>query len=175
MLLVLDNCERLLDPVALLVDRLLQAAPALRVLATSQEPLHVQSEQQYRLEPLAVPRDASVPGARDYGALVLFDARVRAVAPRFELADTDLPLAIDLCRELDGLPLAIELAAARVPLLGLRTLHAHIRERFRLLTAGARTALRRHQTLRAAMDWSYSLLGEAQRSVLRRLGVFRSE
>lgn len=172
MLLVLDNCEHLLEPVALLVDRLLQAAPALRVLATSQEPLHVQSEQQYRLEPLAVPRDASVPGARDYGALVLFDARVRAVAPRFELADTDLPLAIDLCRELDGLPLAIELAAARVPLLGLRTLHAHIRERFRLLTAGARTALRRHQTLRAAMDWSHSLLSEPQRSVFRRLGAF---
>jgi predicted ATPase/DNA-binding winged helix-turn-helix (wHTH) protein len=172
MLLVLDNCEHLLEPVAAFVDRLLQAAPELRVLATSQEPLRVQSEQQYRLEPLAVPRDASVPGARGYGALVLFESRVRAVAPRFELAEVDLPLAIDLCRQLDGLPLAIELAAARVPLLGLRALHARIRERFQLLTAGARTALRRHQTLRAAMDWSYSLLGEAQRSVLRRLGVF---
>ena len=122
MLLVLDNCEHLLESVAMLVDRLLQAAPALRVLATSQEPLRLQSEQQYRLEPLAVPRDASVPGARDYGALMLFESRVRAVAPRFELTETDLPLAIDLCRQLDGLPLAIELAAARVPLLGLRTL-----------------------------------------------------
>jgi predicted ATPase/DNA-binding winged helix-turn-helix (wHTH) protein len=172
MLLVLDNCEHLLEPVAVLVDRLLRAAPALRVLATSQEPLRLQSEQQYRLEPLAVPRDASVPGARGYGALLLFESRVRAVAPRFELAEADLPLAIDLCRQLDGLPLAIELAAARVPLLGLRTLHARIRERFLLLTAGARTALRRHQTLRAAMDWSHSLLGEAQRAVFRRLGVF---
>ena len=73
-----------------------------------------------------MPRDASVPGARDYGALVLFESRVRAVAPRFELAEADLPLAIDLCRQLDGLPLAIELAAARVPLLGLRTLHAKV-------------------------------------------------
>jgi predicted ATPase/DNA-binding winged helix-turn-helix (wHTH) protein len=172
MLLVLDNCEHLLEPVAAFVDRLLQAAPELRVLATSQEPLRVQSEQQYRLEPLAVPRDASVPDARGYGALALFEFRVRAVAPRFELTEADLPLAIDLCRQLDGLPLAIELAAARVPLLGLRALHSRIRERFQLLTAGARTALRRHQTLRAAMDWSYSLLGEAQRSVLRRLGVF---
>jgi predicted ATPase/DNA-binding winged helix-turn-helix (wHTH) protein len=174
MLLVLDNCEHLLEPVALLVDRLLQAVPALRVLATSQEPLRLQSEQQYRLEPLAVPSDASVPGARDYGALALFESRVRAVVPRFELTEADLPLAIDLCRQLDGLPLAIELAAARVPLLGLRTLHARIRERFLLLTAGARTALRRHQTLRAAMDWSHSLLGEAQRAVFRRLGVFSS-
>ena len=172
MLLVLDNCEHLLEPVAVLVERLLQAAPALRVLATSQEPLRVQAEQQYRLEPLAVPRDASVPGARDYGALLLFESRVRAVAPRFELAEADLPLAIDLCRQLDGLPLAIELAAARVPLLGLRTVHARVRERFLLLTAGTRTALRRHQTLRAAMDWSHGLLGEAQRCVFRRLGVF---
>ncbi|MGZ5187256.1 MAG: ATP-binding protein, partial [Caldimonas sp.] len=165
MLLVLDNCEHLLEPVAALVERLLQAAPALGVLATSQEPLRVQVEQQYRLEPLAVPRDASVPGARDYGALVLFESRVRAVAPRFELAEADLPLAIDLCRQLDGLPLAIELAAARVPLLGLRTVHARVRERFLLLTAGTRTALRRHQTLRAAMDWSHGLLGDAQRCV----------
>ncbi|MGZ5265454.1 MAG: winged helix-turn-helix domain-containing protein, partial [Caldimonas sp.] len=172
MLIVLDNCEHLLEPVAALVERLLQAAPALGVLATSQEPLRVQVEQQYRLEPLAVPRDASVPGARDYGALVLFESRVRAVAPRFELAEADLPLAIDLCRQLDGLPLAIELAAARVPLLGLRTVHARVRERFLLLTAGTRTALRRHQTLRAAMDWSHGLLGDEQRCVFRRLGVF---
>ena len=172
MLLVLDNCEHLLEPVAALVEQLLHAAPSLRVLATSQEPFHLQVEQQYRLEPLAVPRDASTPGARGYGALVLFESRVRAAAPRFEIADADLPMAIDLCRQLDGLPLAIELAAARIPLIGLRTVHARVRERFQLLTAGARTALRRHQTLRAAMEWSHALLGEAQRAVFRRLGVF---
>jgi predicted ATPase/DNA-binding winged helix-turn-helix (wHTH) protein len=171
-LLVLDNCEHLLESVAALVERLLQAAPSLRLLATSQEPLRVVAEQQYRLEPLAVPRDASVPGVRDYGALALLQSRVRAIAPRFELADADLPLAIDLCRQLDGLPLAIELAAARVPLLGLRAVHARVRERFLLLTAGTRTALRRHQTLRAAMDWSHGLLVDAQRAVFRRLGVF---
>ena len=172
MLLVLDNCEHLLEAIAVLVDRLLQAAPALRVLTTSQEPLRVRAEQQYRLEPLAVPRDASAPGARGYGALVLFESRVRAAAPRFELAEADLPLAIDLCRQLDGLPLAIELAAARVPLLGLRAVHARVRERFLLLTAGTRTALRRHQTLRAAMDWSHALLTDAQRTAFRRLSVF---
>jgi predicted ATPase/DNA-binding winged helix-turn-helix (wHTH) protein len=171
-LLVLDNCEHLLEALAVLVERLLSAAPGLRVLATSQEPLRVQAEQQLRLEPLAVPRDASVPGARGYGALQLFESRVRAAAPRFELADADLPLAIDVCRQLDGLPLAIELAAARVPLLGLRTLHSRLRERFLLLTGGTRTALRRHQTLRATMDWSHGLLDEGQRAVFRKLGVF---
>jgi predicted ATPase/DNA-binding winged helix-turn-helix (wHTH) protein len=172
MLLVLDNCEHLLESVAVLVERLLEAVPGLRVLATSQEPIRMQSEQQYRLEPLAVPRDASVAGARDYGALALLESRARAIAPSFELAPADLPLAIDLCRQLDGLPLAIELAAARVPFLGLRTLHARLQERFLLLTAGPRTPLRRHQTLRAAMEWSYALLSEAQRSLFCRLGVF---
>ena len=171
-LLVLDNCEHLLAPLAVLVERLLEGAPALRVLATSQEPLHVHAEQQLRLEPLAVPGDASVSNARGYGALVLFESRVRAAAPYFELREDDLPLAIDICRQLDGLPLAIELAAARVPLLGLRNVHSRLRERFLLLTAGARTALRRHQTLRAAMDWSHGLLDEPQRTVFRRLGVF---
>ncbi|MEO8525205.1 MAG: winged helix-turn-helix domain-containing protein [Caldimonas sp.] len=172
MLLVLDNCEHLLAPLAVIVERLLDAAPEVRVLATSQEPLRVQAEQQVRLEPLAVPDGASVPGARGYGAIVLFESRVRAAAHHFEIADADLPLVIDLCRQLDGLPLAIELAAARVPLLGLRRVHARLHERFLLLTAGTRTALRRHQTLRAAMDWSHSLLDEPQRAVFRRLGVF---
>jgi predicted ATPase/DNA-binding winged helix-turn-helix (wHTH) protein len=172
MLLVIDNCEHLLEPLAVLVERLLDAGPGLRVLATSQEPLRVQVEQQVRLEPLEVPYDAEVPNARGYGALLLFESRVRAASPRFELAEADLALAIDVCRQLDGLPLAIELAAARVPLLGLRTVHGRLRERFRLLTAGTRTALRRHQTLRAAMEWSHGLLEAPQRAVFRRLGVF---
>jgi predicted ATPase/DNA-binding winged helix-turn-helix (wHTH) protein len=172
MLLVLDNCEHLVEPLAVIVERLLDGAPELRVLATSQEPLRVPSEQQLRLEPLLVPHDASVPGARGYGALVLFESRVRAASHHFEIAEADLPIAIDLCRQLDGLPLAIELAAARVPLLGVRIVHARLRERFLLLTAGARTALRRHQTLRAALDWSHGLLDEPQRAVFRRLGVF---
>ncbi|MFL6661667.1 MAG: ATP-binding protein [Rhizobacter sp.] len=172
MLLVLDNCEHLLEPLAVFVERLLEGAPTARVLATSQEPLRLRAEQQLRLEPLAVPRDASVAGARDYGALVLFESRVRAAAPHFEIRDADLPLVIDVCRQLDGLPLAIELAAARVSVLGLRSVHSRLSERFLLLTAGTRTALRRHQTLRAAMDWSHGLLDEPQRTVFRRLGVF---
>jgi predicted ATPase/DNA-binding winged helix-turn-helix (wHTH) protein len=171
-LLVIDNCEHLLDAVAQLIDVLLQAAPGLRVLATSQEPLHLDAEQQCRLKPLAVPRDAATPDARGYGALALLVARVRAATPGFALSDHDLPLAIELCRRLDGLPLAIELAAARVPLLGLRTVHDRLDERFRLLTAGSRTALRRHQTLRAALAWSHGLLDDGQRRLFMRLGVF---
>jgi predicted ATPase/DNA-binding winged helix-turn-helix (wHTH) protein len=172
MLLVVDNCEHLVEPVATLVDYMLKAAPGLHVLTTSQEPLRLVAEQQYRVDPLAVPRDASEAGARGFGSVALFEARVRSAAPRYTLAEEDLPFAIDLCRQLDGLPLAIELAAARVPMMGLRAVHERVRERFRLLTAGARTALRRHQTLRATMDWSHGLLTDAQRVVFRRLGVF---
>jgi predicted ATPase len=172
MLLVVDNCEHLVEPVATLVDCMLKAAPGLRVLSTSQEPLRLVAEQQYRVDPLAVPRDASEPGARGFGSLALFESRVRSAAPRYTLAEEDLPFAIDLCRQLDGLPLAIELAAARVPTMGLRAVHERVRQRFRLLTAGARAGLRRHQTLRATMDWSHGLLSDAQRVVFRRLGVF---
>ncbi len=171
-LLVIDNCEHLLEAVAVLVDQLLKGAPGLRVLATSQEPLRLDAEQQFRLNPLAVPLDAATPGARDFGAVALLVSRVRASQTGFSLSDHDLPLAVELCRRLDGLPLAIELAAARVPLLGLRTVHDRLDERFRLLTAGSRTALRRHQTLRAAIDWSHALLDDAQRGVFMRLGVF---
>lgn len=171
-LLVIDNCEHLLDAVADLIDQLLKGAPGVRVLATSQEPLRLDAEQQYRLNPLAVPADATTPSARDFGALALLVSRVRASQAGYALSDDDLPLAIDLCRRLDGLPLAIELAAARVPLLGLRTVHDRLDERFRLLTAGSRMALRRHQTLRAAIDWSHGLLDEDQRAVFMRLGIF---
>jgi predicted ATPase/DNA-binding winged helix-turn-helix (wHTH) protein len=172
MLLVLDNCEHLLDATAALTEHLLASAPRLRVLATSQEPLRLAQEQQYRIDPLSVPADASAPGARDYGALALFAARVCAIDPAFVLDDHRLAQAIGLCRSLDGLPLAIELAAARVPLLGLRTVHDRLDERLRLLTGGHRTALPRHQTLRAAMAWSHGLLTDPQRAVFHRLGVF---
>ncbi len=172
MLLIVDNCEHLLDAVAALVEPLLDAVPGLQVLATSQDPLRLPREQQYRLHPLAVPRDADTPGARGFGALALLSSRVHAAAPDWSLGDDELPLAIDLCHRLDGLPLAIELAAARVPLLGLRTVHDRLDERFRLLTGGTRQALPRHQSLRAAMAWSHGLLSDAQRAVFMRLGVF---
>jgi len=141
-------------------------------LCTSQEPLHLAAEQQYRLMPLAVPPETNAFGARAFGAVALFDARVRAVDPRFVMDDESLALTIDICRRLDGLPLAIELAAARVAALGLRTVHDKLDTRFRLLTGGSRATLRRHQTLRAALEWSYQLLGDAEQTVFRRLGVF---
>ena len=172
LLLVLDNCEHLLDAVAAIVQALLHGAPDVTLLATSQEPLRLPQEQQYRVPPLAVPAQSDVAGAREFGAVALFEARVRAVDPRFTMSDEYLPLAIDICRRLDGLPLAVELAAARAGTLGLRTVHEKLDARFRLLTGGARTPLRRHQTLHAALEWSYNLLNADEQAVFRRLGVF---
>jgi len=172
MLLVLDNCEHLFDAVVRLVETIRRRAPEVTLLATSQEPLHIPEEQQFRVLPLAVPAEVDVGDVRQFGALALFEARVRAVDPRFALNDESVPLAIDICRRLDGLPLAIELAAARVGTLGLRAVRDKLDARFRLLTGGARNNLRRHQTLRAALEWSHGLLNEPERVVFRRLGVF---
>lgn len=171
-LLVLDNCEHLLDAVVDLVDALLRAAPGVTLLTTSQEPLRMTDEQQFRLMPLAVPAPAQAAQAGEFGAVALFEARVRAGDARFSLNDENAKLAIDICRRLDGLPLAIELAAARVSTLGLRTVRDRLDARFKLLTGGARATLRRHQTLRAALEWSHGLLNEGERIVYRRLGVF---
>ncbi len=172
LLLVLDNCEHLLDGAVALVEAVLRDAPGVTLLCTSQEPLRLPQEQQYRVTPLAVPTGTTTFGARVFGAVALFEARVRAVDPRFALTDESLPLVIDICRRLDGLPLAIELAAARVATLGLPAVRDKLDARFKLLTGGSRAALRRHQTLRAALEWSHSLLGDAERAVFRRLGVF---
>ncbi|MFO1399579.1 MAG: winged helix-turn-helix domain-containing protein [Burkholderiales bacterium] len=171
LLLVLDNCEHLLDAVAGVVRSILAGARGVTILATSQEPLRLPDEQQYRIAPLAVP-EAGDANARDFGAVALFEARVRAVDPRFALRDEDLPLASDICRRLDGLPLAVELAAARVGTLGLRAVCEKLDARFRLLTGGARATLRRHQTLRAALEWSCNLLTPDEQAVFRRLGIF---
>lgn len=172
MLLVLDNCEHLLDAAAALVQAILQAAPKVSVLTTSQEPLRLPAEQQYRLVPLAVPVEATVSGAREFGAVELFEARVRAADPRFALGDEDLATVVDICSRLDGLPLAIELAAARVTTLGLRPVRDKLDARFKLLSGGSRATLRRHQTLRAALEWSHHLLNDGEKAVFRRLGVF---
>ncbi|HVO06286.1 MAG TPA: winged helix-turn-helix domain-containing protein [Burkholderiaceae bacterium] len=172
-LLVLDNCETLIDEVDALLARVLTSAPALHVLATSQEPLHVEGEQVYRLGPLAVP-EATATGhdAAAYGAVRLFVERVRALLPRFELTEAESAPVVEICRRLDGLPLAIELAAARVPVLGVAGVRDRLGERFRMLTGGSRVAPKRHQTLRAALDWSLGLLDDAERATYRRLGVF---
>ena len=172
LLLVLDNCEHVLDAAAALVQAVMLGAPNVKVLATSQEPLRLPAEQQYRVVPLAVPSDTVLSSARQFGAVALFEARVRAADPRFALNDESLPLVIDICRRLDGLPLAIELAAARVATLGLRPVRDKLDARFKLLTGGSRATLRRHQTLRAALEWSHHLLNDAEQTIFRRLGVF---
>jgi len=171
-LLVLDNCEHLADDIASLVDLLRVRAPSVRLLVTSQESLKCRDEQVYRLGPLAVPASAQVEEAAQFGAVALFVERAHAVDSRFRLASENVEVVVDICRRLDGIPLAIELAAARVPLLGVHGLHARLGEMFNVLTGGTRMKLRRHQTLRAALEWSYGLLGADEQTAFRRLGVF---
>ena len=162
-LVVLDNCEHMLDQIAALVEAILQNCPGVSVLCTSQQPLHLAAEQQYRVQPLALPSDATS-NVTECGAMALLDARVRALDPRFVLNASNSALAVEICRRLDGLPLAIELAAARVATLGLRTVRDKLEARFRLLTAErSRATLPRHQTLHAALEWSHNLLDDAER------------
>jgi len=171
LMLVLDNCEHLLDGVVALVDALRRLAPDVRVLVTSQEPLKFVDEQVYRLATLAVP-PADAEHAGRYAAVELFVAAARAADPRFALSQRNVAAVADICRHLDGIPLALQLAAARVPLLGIEGLRARLDERFHVLTGGARTVLRRHQTLRGALEWSHGLLTAEEQAVFRRLGVF---
>lgn len=172
MLLVLDNCEHLVAGVAPLTRALQREAPGLRVLVTSQEPLHVEGEQLYRLGPLSVPSAAGLANACSHGAVQLFIERVRARQPDFSPAAADVEVIVHICRELDGIALSIELAAARVQLLGLEGVRARLGEKLRTLGGGVRGPMRRHQTLRAALDWSISLLAPESQRVVRRLGIF---
>ncbi|MEU9605844.1 BTAD domain-containing putative transcriptional regulator [Streptomyces sp. NPDC048057] len=172
LLLVLDNCEHAIAPVARLVHLLLSCAPQLRCLVTSREPLRAEGEHVHEVAPLDTdggrpPADlASAPSA-----VRLFAARARAAAPHLRLDAQTLPLVASVCHRLDGLPLALELAAHRVRALGLSQLCAHLDDRFRLLDGGHRTLPRRQQTLRAVIDWSWELLTEDERRVLRRLSA----
>jgi predicted ATPase/class 3 adenylate cyclase len=172
LLLVLDNCEHVLEAVDHVVAAMRKGAPDVHILATSQELLRHPDEHVYRLSTLALPTEATVLSAREAGAVELFVARAQAVEPRFMLGDANVGAVVEICRRLDGIPLAIELAAARVPLLGVEGVRDRLADRFRLLTAGSRLALRRHQTLRAALEWSYSLLTEPEQAVFDKLGVF---
>jgi len=175
LLLVLDNCEHLIDACAELVANLLAAAPGLRVLATTQEPLEVAGEQVFRVASLPVPDPGSaLTGAAldGFAAVQLFVERGRACKRDFALTDQNARAVVDICARLDGLPLAIELAAARLSALSPEAIAGRLDDRFRLLTGGPRTALARQKTLRAALDWSYDLLVEPERLLLRRLGVF---
>ncbi len=171
-LLLLDNAEHLVEASAALVASLLAARPALRVLVTSQQPLALADERVLRVEPLALARDGAAPDELS-GAAALFIARVRAASHRFVAPPAALPLVHEICRRLDGMPLALEMAAARVPMLGLQGVRdALVSERFALLTTGYRDAAGRHRTLRAALDWSHGLLGADEQRLFRRLAVF---
>jgi predicted ATPase len=175
LLLVLDNCEHVLEACARLADALLRACPRLRVLATSREALGIGGETAWRVPSLTLP-DAEHPPP--IGALLqaeavrLFIDRALAVRPTFRVTDANAPAVAQICRRLDGIPLAIELAAARVRVLPPGQLLARLEDRFRLLTGGGRTALERHRTLRAAVDWSYDLLTAQEKTLFNRLAVF---
>lgn len=173
LLVVLDNCEHLIDSAARVVDALLRGAPKLRVIATSREPLNVPGEITWRVPSLSIredPGDADAPSE----AIELFAERARAADPSFALDAERLELVASICRRLDGLPLAIELAAARLRAMSLEDIADRLGDRFRLLTGGARTALPRQRTLEAAVAWSYDLLDENERRVFARLSVFAS-
>ena len=173
-LVVLDNCEHLVDACAVLAERLLEFCPRLRLLATSREPLAARGEVQCAVEPLAVPRDrADVEEVLDSTAVQLFVDRARSAVPGFRIDSGNAGAVADICRHLDGIPLAIELAAARVATLPVDELADRMQDRFALLTTGPRTAEARQRTLRATVDWSYDLLSEPERVLLRRLSVFR--
>ncbi len=174
LLLVLDNCEHVIEAAARLAGALLRANSHVRVLATSREPLRAAGEHVYRVPPLAVPMEG-IEDREDLletAAVRLFVARAEAIDSRFSLDARRAVIAGAVCRRLDGIPLAIELAAARTATLGVEALAAHLDDRFHLLTTGHRTALPRHQTLRATLDWSYDLLPEIERTVLHRLAIF---
>jgi predicted ATPase/DNA-binding winged helix-turn-helix (wHTH) protein len=171
-LLLLDNCEHLLGAVAALVADLQAAVPALHVLVTSLEPLHLAGEHVVRLEALSVPGPGALGDAAAHGAVALFVARVAAVLPGFQLDGTNLEAVVDICRALDGMPLALEFAAARVPQMGLPVVRQHLGQRLRVLKNDTREAPTRQRTLRATLDWSHALLTPDERKVFRRLGVF---
>ena len=173
LLLVLDNCEHVAEAVARLAASILKSAPDVRVLATSQVPLKLQGEHVYRLDPLAVPpAGASLEEARAHGAFELLERRAREADRRFAIDASTVQAAIGLCRHLDGIALAIEMAAARVPHMGVAALNAMLGDRLRLLRNANRDVPERHQTLGATLDWSHSLLTDAEKAVLRRLAVF---
>ena len=172
-LVVLDNCEHLIEAAAHMAEALLRASPEVCVVATSREPLRAVGEAVYRVPSLDVPDEATaeVDDVLRYGAVELFVARAQAAEPRFVLDRRVAPAAAAICRHLDGLPLAIELAAARIAAFGVDGVASRLDDRFRLLTGGTRTALPRQQTLRATLDWSYDLLAGPDRVLLRRLAV----
>ncbi|MFE2295104.1 ATP-binding protein [Streptomyces sp. NPDC059452] len=173
-LLVFDNCEHVIEEAAELAGQLLRAAPRLRILATSRKPLGITGEHLQEVEPLRHPgptADLTPSAVLRFGAVELFVARATAAAPRFVLDRDNVEAVVSICRRLDGIPLALEMAATRVRALGVAELAARLDDRFPLLTVGSRGAPERQRTLRAVIDWSWGLLGDEERAVLRRLSV----
>jgi predicted ATPase len=174
MLIVLDNCEHVIDMVAKMADVIGRNCPRVSLIVTSREPLGVDGERVYRVRSLSLPAD-DAEGAEELegsDAVELFVARARARDSTFELNNAVAPLVASVCRRLDGIPLAIELAASRLSSMSLEDLHDRLDQRFRLLTGGSRNALPRQQTLGATVAWSYDLLTDLERDLLRRLSVF---
>jgi predicted ATPase/serine/threonine protein kinase len=175
LLLVLDNCEHLIEECAEITEALLRAAPALRIVATSREPLRVPGEAVWRVSSLSLPDDTSSPSTDvlfESEATRLFIERATGIDPAFAPAAENAATIARICRRLDGIPLAIELAAARVATLSVEQIDARLQDRFRLLTGGARTAVARQRTLEATMQWSYQLLTDQERVLLNRLSLF---
>jgi predicted ATPase len=168
-LAIFDNCEHMLDEAAELVDQILSACPTVTVLATSREPLDVEGEQAWRVPSMSVADNAAE--AQGSEAVSLFKARAKAVQPDFELTPANVGSVAEICSRLDGIPLAIEFAAARISHLSPQQIAERLSDRFHLLT-GSRRRVQRQQTLQAALDWSYDLLREEERMLLRRLAVF---
>lgn len=166
-LLVLDNCEHLVDACAALIELLLRTCPQLKIIATSRQVLDLNGETAWIVPSLAMPAETN-----QNEAVELFVQRARAVMPGFALTNETARVVDTICRRLDGIPLAIELAASRVKVLSVEEIAAHLGERFQLLISGNRTGLPRHRTLRATMDWSYELLSAAEKILLRRLAIF---
>jgi predicted ATPase len=175
LLLILDNCEHLLTASAQLANALLRSCPRLRMLASSRQGLGIAGERTYRVPSLSLPQPRPLPPVErltDYEAVRLFVERAVFTQPSFAITDQNAPAVAQVCERLDGIPLAIELAAARVKALPVEKLNERLDDMFRLLTGGSRTALPRQQTLRALIDWSYDLLSEPERALLRRLSAF---
>lgn len=172
LLLVLDNCEHLIDACAVLTERLLRYCGEVRILATSREAFGISGELVRRVPPLGVPVSGELEEVGRSESVRLFVERARAAADSLDLTEENAPVLAEICRRLDGIPLAVELAASRTRLLSVEEIARGLDDRFRLLTGGSRTALPRQQTLKALIDWSYELLSEKERVMLRRLSVF---
>ncbi len=175
MLLLLDNCEHLLAACSRLIDALMRGCPGVRIIASSREPLNIAGEQIYRVPSLTLPEPGcpvTPESLLEYEGVQLFVERANASAPDFRVTGQNAAALAAVCRRLDGIPLAIELAAARTRSLSIEQIASKLDDRFRLLTGGSRSALPRQQTLRSLIDWSYGLLTEPERTLLRRLSVF---